>query len=131
MEKQNLISLQKVSITHTYVQKVLHHEMTYILIQLCMQQQEQEVQHVILSSKNEKLERDVESLRNELQMERLLKERELQEMLTKREKEAAEHKKQLASITQELEAEKLNLLSVQEVGMLCCLNTEITVLPSC
>ena len=76
------------------------------------------MQRQTLSTRIENLNRDVESLRNKLEAERLSKKRELQEMFSKREKEVAEHKKQLATITQELEAEKQNLLSVQEVGML-------------
>jgi len=62
-----------------------------------------------------KLESDVESLRNELEAERLSKERELRKMHTKREKEVAEYKKQLAAITQELETEKQKPPPVQEL----------------
>ena len=47
----------------------------------------------------------------------LTKGRELQKLTTKRDKEVAEYKRQLASITQELEAEKLKPYqsSVQKV----------------
>ena len=57
----------------------------------------------------------MESLRNELEVERLSKERELQKMHTNREKEVAEYKKQLATITQELETEKQKPSPVQEL----------------
>lgn len=57
----------------------------------------------------------MELLRSELEAERLSKEREIQKMATKREEEAAEYKKQLASIAQALETEKRKSPSVQEV----------------
>ena len=70
------------------------------------------------------MERTVESLRTELETERLLKERELRKMTTEREKEVAEHKKKLASITQELEAEKQKLSPVQEVTVSSAYSSE-------
>lgn len=57
----------------------------------------------------------MESLRRELEAERSSKERELWKMITKREEEAAQFKKQLASISQELEAEKRKTSPMQEV----------------
>ena len=60
----------------------------------------------------------MESMRTELEAERLSKERELRKlrkMTTERENEVAEYKKQLASITEELETEKQKPPPVQEV----------------
>ena len=69
-------------------------------------QKERDAQFQTLSAKIEELEADM-----------LSKERELRKMTTKRDKEVTEYKKQLASITQELEAEKQKTShsSVQEV----------------
>lgn len=84
---------------------------------LYMQQQEKEEQYQTLTSKTDQLERGVESLRSELEAERLSKERELRKMTTKREKEVAEHKKQLASMKQKLVAEQKSL-SAEKVTLL-------------
>ena len=82
---------------------------------LNMQQQERAEQCQTLTAKAEDLERNMESMRAELEAERLSKERKLRKLTTEREKEVAEHKKQLASITQELETEKQKPPPVQEV----------------
>ena len=57
----------------------------------------------------------MESMRSELEAERLSKERQLRNMITEREKELSEHRKQLAAITEELEVEKQKSALVQEV----------------
>lgn len=105
MEKLKLISVQKASSTVINI-RTEYTPSCYIHIHLCMQKQEREEQHLTLSSKNEELKKDVESLRNELEAERVSKERKLRKLTTEREEEVVEHKKQLASIRQELEAEK-------------------------
>ena len=113
MEKQKMLSIQKAS--STVNNDAEDTPSCHTLIHLCMHQQEREEQHRTLSAKNEELERDVESLKTELQTERLSKERELRKMTSKREKEAAEYKEQLAFITQKLEVEKRKSPPVQEV----------------
>ena len=81
-----------------------------VILCLLLTQQESEEQHRILTAKTEDLEKKLEA-------ERLLKERELWKTTTAREKEVAEYKKQLASITEELETEKQKQAPAQEVTL--------------
>ena len=89
------------------------------------------MQHQTLSTKIGNLNRDVESLRHELEEERLSKERELQKMTTMREKEVVEHKKQLASIRQELEAEKQKPSQKKVTHHILCLYSMLHPLNTC